>query len=84
MRDGFGFTARESAALLGTTTVSVNSALQRARVSIADPPPAPSSDPRMAETVRLYLEAVEHDDIDGFIEMLRGDGPAAERHWTYA
>jgi len=84
LRDGLGYTARESAALLGTTTVSVNSALQRARVSIGAPRPGRTPDPRTAATVRLYLEAVEHDDIDRFIAMLRADGPVAERHWAYA
>ncbi len=84
LRDGLGYTARESAALLGTTTVSVNSALQRARVSIGAPRPGRPPDPRTAATVRLYLEAVEHDDIDRFIAMLRADGSVPERHWAYA
>ena len=84
LRDGLGFTARESALLLGTSTVSVNSALQRARVSIVEPGAEREPDARMAETVRLYLEAVEHDDIDGFIEMLRGEQGPRRRHWAYA
>ena len=63
--------------------MSVNSALQRARVSIGAPRPGRPPDPRTAATVRLYLEAVEHDDIDRFIAMLRADGPVAERHWAY-
>lgn len=84
LRDGLGYTARESAALLGTSTVSVNSALQRARVSIGAPRPGRTPDPRTAATVRLYLDAVEHDDIDRFIAMLCADGAAAERHWAYA
>jgi RNA polymerase sigma-70 factor (ECF subfamily) len=79
LRDGFGFTARESAALLGTTTVSVNSALQRARVSIAAPRDAAAPDPRTARTVRLYMEAVEHDDIERFIKMLRTDAAPVGR-----
>ena len=34
MREVYGFTARESASILGTTEVSVNSSLQRARAKI--------------------------------------------------
>ena len=76
LRDGLGFTAGESAVLLGTTRASVNSALQRARVSIAEPQSGQPPDPRTQAAVRLYLEAVEHDDIDGFVELLRGAAPA--------
>ena len=55
--------------------LSINSALQRARASIADPGAARSPDPGTARTVRRYVEAVEHDDIDGLVEMLREGSP---------
>ena len=83
LRDGFGFSARESAALLGTTTFGINSALQRARASIADPGAVRSPDPGTARTVRRYVEAVEHDDIDALVQMLR-EGSPGRRHWAYA
>jgi RNA polymerase sigma-70 factor (ECF subfamily) len=83
LRDGFGYTAPESAKLLGTTTVSVNSALQRARVSV-DRASSAESHAFTTETVRRYQEAVEHDDIEGFVAMLRGDASPARRHWNYA
>ena len=37
----------------------------------------------MARTVRRYVEAVEHDDIDALVQMLR-DGSPGRRHWAYA
>jgi RNA polymerase sigma-70 factor (ECF subfamily) len=84
LRDGLGYSARESAALLGTTTGSVNSALQRARAAVGEAHDDARTREFTFETVRRYMEAVEHDDIDGFVELLRGGAGAAPRHWSYA
>src|SRR5207302_9005637 len=55
---------------------SVNSALQRARATIdqhlpSEEPPAPG--PADRELLQRYVEAFEHDDVDGLVQLLRED-----------
>jgi len=81
LRDVLGWSAREVAELLGSSTQSVNSALQRARVTLdrrrADgrlrldvvaPPDAVER-----SIVRRYMETWEAVDIDGLVALLRED-----------
>lgn len=75
-RDVLGWTAPEVAELLESTVASVNSALQRARATI-DPqlPLAPPAVPDQVERELLarYVDAFEHDDIDGLVALLQED-----------
>jgi RNA polymerase sigma-70 factor (ECF subfamily) len=77
LRDVLGWSAREVADLLGTTSVAANSALQRAREHLAqlmpardDPRPDPAVDARLLEQ---YLAAFERADVDGLARLLRED-----------
>jgi RNA polymerase sigma-70 factor (ECF subfamily) len=75
-RDVLGWTAPEVADLLDSTVASVNSALQRARATIDRHLPSESpraSGPADQELLKRYVDAFEHDDIDGLVELLRED-----------
>ncbi len=81
LRDVLNWSATEVAELLGATTVSVNSALQRARATIerqrregrlrADL--VVPSDAVEQSLVRQYINAWETDDIARFVALLRSD-----------
>lgn len=82
LRDVLAFTAQETAQILGTTVVSVNSALQRARASLADRRSDPSgiADPEGAgqrDLLRRYVTAFEAHDIAGLTAILREDAVAS-------
>jgi RNA polymerase sigma-70 factor, ECF subfamily len=81
LRDVLDWSAAEVAELLGATTASVNSALQRARATIerqrregrlrtdlAAPPDAVEQ-----SIVRRYIDTWEAEDIAGFVRLLRSD-----------
>jgi len=75
-RDVLGWTAPEVAQLLDSTVASVNSALQRARAAIdRELPPRPPAVPDQLERelLRRYVDAFEHDDMDGLVALLRED-----------
>jgi RNA polymerase sigma-70 factor, ECF subfamily len=65
--------ATEAAELLDTSVASVNSALQRARTTLAalppDTPPGPL-DPERADLVARYVDAFERYDIDQLVTLL--------------
>jgi RNA polymerase sigma-70 factor (ECF subfamily) len=77
--DVLGWSAIEAAALLGTSTAAINSALQRARETLAkrypDGVPSRSAAPDAAERTLLarYLRAWEGRDLDGFVALLKED-----------
>jgi RNA polymerase sigma-70 factor (ECF subfamily) len=77
LRDVLGWTAPEVAETLETSSVAVNSALQRARATIdatlpaARPRPAPETAERAL--IARYVDAWERDDIDGIVALLRAD-----------
>jgi RNA polymerase sigma-70 factor (ECF subfamily) len=81
LREVLGFSARESAETLDTSTASVNSALQRARATIEDKLPEQSQqaalramgDDELREIVDTYVEAWERNDIDTVVAMLSED-----------
>jgi RNA polymerase sigma-70 factor (ECF subfamily) len=84
LRDVLGFSARETAAALGTTATSVNSALQRARAALAAYP-APQSrrlppralgDRRLHGIVERCLDALEEGDAAGIVTLLVEDADA--------
>src|SRR3954451_3200658 len=79
LRDVLGFQAAEVAAMLDTSEVSVNSALQRARAALEERLPADRARaplPRSArerELVDRFAAAFEADDVDGVIALLTHD-----------
>jgi RNA polymerase sigma-70 factor, ECF subfamily len=77
--DVLGWAAAEAAELLGGTTASINSALQRARETLSkrypDGRPQTMTKPNPAQQKMLgqYVKAWETRDIDGFVSLLKED-----------
>ncbi len=76
LRDVLGFRAKEVAAMLDTTEVSVSSALKHARANLqgrlpppSDPPPAPNSQAERALTEQLAT-AYEAGDVTALVALL--------------
>jgi RNA polymerase sigma-70 factor (ECF subfamily) len=76
LREVLRWRAEEVASLLDSTVASVNSALQRARATMAanggrlDPRPL---DDDTADLLARYVDTFERYDIDGFVQLLRED-----------
>jgi RNA polymerase sigma-70 factor (ECF subfamily) len=78
LREVLGFSAKEVAAMLETTPASVNSAMQRARVSVDERLPERSQqetlralgDEEIRELVERYIEAWDRGDVDAVVAML--------------
>ncbi len=85
--DVLGWTANEAATLLGGSTASVNSALQRARETLAKRYPAgrptatPRPGPAQQKLLDRYLEVWEGHDIDGFVALLKEDATFTMPPW---
>ena len=85
LRDVLGFSAREVAELLETTTASVNSALQRARTAVDERLPEQSQqatlrslgDDALRDIVDGYVDAWERGDVDAVVAMLTDDAAFA-------
>jgi RNA polymerase sigma-70 factor (ECF subfamily) len=76
LREVLRWKAEEVARLLDTTVASVNSALQRARATLADAggrPEARPLDDDETELLGRYVDTFERYDIDGFVQLLRED-----------
>ncbi len=78
LRDVLGFSASEAAEILGTTTVSVNSSLQRARTRVKETGVGQGrlSEPSAAEQrawVDRYMKAFEQADVEGLKRLLTED-----------
>ncbi|MET8837585.1 sigma-70 family RNA polymerase sigma factor [Micromonospora sp. NPDC004540] len=79
--DVLGYSAAEIAAMLGTSAASVNSALARARRSLAERAPAVTQqrtlrmldDVRLREVVTGYATALENGDADALVALLAED-----------
>jgi RNA polymerase sigma-70 factor (ECF subfamily) len=96
LMDVLGFTAAEAAATLDTSVVSVNSALQRARATLANHTvevPTDLTESQM-DMLNRYVTAFERYDVDALTDLLRQDvtfsmppyrlwfqGPEAFRTW---
>jgi RNA polymerase sigma-70 factor (TIGR02960 family) len=80
LRDVLSFRATQVAEMLDSSEASVNSALQRARVTMEarlprgdqERPPLPRS-PRERQLVERFAEAFQGDDIDGLVRLLTQD-----------
>jgi RNA polymerase sigma-70 factor (ECF subfamily) len=87
LRDVLGWTATETAALLDASVASVNSALQRARTTLAKGFPAgrpttnPAPDARQRALLERYVRAWEGRDLDGFVALLREDAVLSMPPW---
>jgi RNA polymerase sigma-70 factor (ECF subfamily) len=83
LRDAMGWSAEETAQALGMSVASANSALQRARTTLAKefPNGLPSKRPAPTETHRnlleRYVQAWEGADLDGLIALLKSDAVLA-------
>ncbi|MGW1991876.1 sigma-70 family RNA polymerase sigma factor [Embleya sp. NPDC001921] len=78
LRDVLGFSAAEAAEILGTTVVSVNSSLQRARTRVKEVGGRPErvGEPSTAEQrawVDRYMKAFEQADVEGLKRLLTQD-----------
>jgi RNA polymerase sigma-70 factor (ECF subfamily) len=81
LREVLGFSAKEVAETLDTTTASVNSALQRARKALDERLPDESQqatlrslgDDGVREVVESYVDAWDRGDIAGVVAMLTDD-----------
>jgi RNA polymerase sigma-70 factor, ECF subfamily len=78
LREVLGFSAKEVAEMLDTTPASVNSAMQRARVSVDERLPERSQQETLASLgddeikalVERYMEAWDRGDVDAVVAML--------------
>lgn len=74
LRDVLGYSAAETAEVLGTSTASVNSALQRCRASIGDGLASPTPDRGVEDAaVTRFIAAFEAHDADAIVDCLAGD-----------
>jgi RNA polymerase sigma-70 factor (ECF subfamily) len=87
LRDVLGWSAIETAGLLESSVPSVNSALQRARATLAQRFPAgqpvaqPVPDDRQRALLERYVQAWEGADLDGFIALLKEDAVLSMPPW---
>jgi|SRR5262245_26073804 len=85
--DVLGWAAAEAATLLGGSTASINSALQRARETLAKrypagrPPEAARPNPAQQKLLSRYLQAWEGHDLDGFVALLKEDATFTMPPW---
>jgi RNA polymerase sigma-70 factor (ECF subfamily) len=85
--DVMGWSADEAAQLLGGSIASINSALQRARETLAKrypdgrPAAAPRPSPAQQKLLDRYLRAWEGHDLDGFAALLKEDATFTMPPW---
>lgn len=86
--DVLGWSAQETALLLGSSTASVNSALQRARSTLekryCKEPDRGRSAPneRQRQLLERYVQAWEGADLDGFVNLLKKDATFRMPPWS--
>ncbi|MCX4675198.1 RNA polymerase subunit sigma-70 [Streptomyces sp. NBC_01433] len=80
LRDVAGWSAQETADLLGSGTASANSAVQRGRAALRQALPGRREDWSLREPgsgeqalVRRFMDAMAHSDIDAMVELVRED-----------
>jgi RNA polymerase sigma-70 factor (ECF subfamily) len=85
--DVLGWSAAETATLLGGSTASINSALQRARETLAKrypdgrPPVTPRPNAEQQKLLGRYLAAWEGHDLDGLVALLKEDATFTMPPW---
>jgi RNA polymerase sigma-70 factor (ECF subfamily) len=85
--DVLGWAAAEAAALLESSTASINSALQRARETLAKhypggrPQATPLSNPAQQRLLGRYLDAWQRHNVNGFIALLKEDATVTMPPW---
>jgi len=85
LRDVLGFSARETAAVLEMTPISIDSALQRAHKSVDERLPSQTQqetlrqlgDDELGQLVERYVAAWERNDVDAVVSMLAEDAKMA-------
>jgi RNA polymerase sigma-70 factor (ECF subfamily) len=85
LRDVVGWSARETAAMLGITVVAANSALQRARETLRDHLPQRRAewgrsrppDPLERAVLARYMDAWRRTDLDSLVALLKEDARLA-------
>jgi RNA polymerase sigma-70 factor, ECF subfamily len=85
LRDVLGFSAKEVAEIVDSTTAAVNSALQRARAAIDQRLPSESQqatmralgDDALRELVERFIEAFESGDVEAIVALLAEDADFA-------
>ena len=85
--DVLGWAAAEAAALLESSTASINSALQRARETLAKhypgsrPRATPLSNPTQQRLLDRYLDAWQRHNVNGFVALLKEDATVIMPPW---
>ncbi len=86
--DVLGWSAQEVGALIGGSTAAINSALQRARATMADRGTRPGSTStstklasKEADLLARYVRAWQDRDLDGFVGLLKDDARYAMPPW---
>ena len=85
--DVLGWAAAEAATLLESSTASINSALQRARETLAKhdtgsrPQATPLSNPVQQKLLDRYLDAWQRHNVDGFVVLLKEDAMVSMPPW---
>lgn len=86
LHDVLDWSVVEVAAMLETTEVAINSALQRARAAIARPraeSAAAALAPRHAEVVERFVRAWESGDFEDLVALLATDAVMSMPPWEY-
>ena len=88
LHDVLDWSVAEVAGMLETTEAAINSALQRARATIARAPAASPATtaalaPRHAEVVERFVRAWERGDFDDFVALLATDAIMSMPPWEY-
>ncbi|MET0235914.1 MAG: RNA polymerase subunit sigma-70 [Kibdelosporangium sp.] len=83
LREVLAWKADEVAGLLDTTVASVNSALQRARATLATRPAATPLDHEHEELVARYMKAFTNYDLDTLVSLLHEDATMTMPPFTW-
>jgi RNA polymerase sigma-70 factor, ECF subfamily len=87
--DVLGWSAAETASLLGGSSASINSALQRARAALSDLYPegrnraTSAPDQNQRALLDRYVRAWENADLDGFVSLLKEDAIYEMPPWKH-